>query len=1198
MSCTFGYSGETEKKDFYNIKPYSDIQIESIVDPEGGLVTEMPTAIPSPFARFDQIKTAFKNITLAKNDLKRSTAGMQITATTNDEKLVSHTLDLAEIIFNRFNYIDDLEILKWNKNGKDNQLDKLKNGISGNKRFAKSLELYLDQDKEANNFDLTDNICLFKYKYLKVIGSTSPVTLFCPSADRLADLGIKRTDQSVAFGEDFKPLYERGDDFQKWFYFLLQVYKSKGYNVREKYTRLFHLFEYAKANKAILKMRPDKQKILDIINKIEQIDNTDVETEFKKEYEPLNTKKSSSDLVSVLGFEIHVKPLIIGGGFEGSDFIIKSSKYQVKNPNELFLPLVLQPGFSRDGFVYADGNYFKPGTEVPFEAEGTWKTSRKMPGLSIMGRYITVSDFLEPYLIKAIYPISDNFLKGVSKNKESYYLLPLKKDFFEFFNVDDLKHSGTGNPKISIEPMTDGNVKVMLKVPVKKVNEYIILEKVYKSGTNEDIPKKNILDGGIILERRFGVTIFPFVKIKDVNINYKVQLVDSDKALAESEYELNFYAESDIEKNLRTEPKQRMKKQRTDDESSSKYYQINNKFDIIQFNMSNPNVSALIAPYWPDFSQGTDKYTFAVDFGTTNTYVAYKKNDEPPKPFDITGQGKDIQIATLFEPGPTTTEKIAGASAYDIVDLIDHEFIPREIGKSSALFAFPQRTAIAYSSFMSPTDWNNGLIPLMNANIPFGYEKMMLVGNNIDTNIKWNTSSDPAEQAKTNAEVKVYLEELVMLMQNKVLANGGNLDRTSLIWFYPSSMTRGHIGILEDEWEKHFSKYFFNVKEGEVSSKIKENKSLTKVTESLAPYYAQIDGNIAANRGVVVSIDIGGGTTDVAVFSEGKLKGTTSFKFAGNVLFGDGYSKQNANKNGFVLKFAEEYQELLKSYRVPRDILVKLMAKQQAADINAFFFSIENSIASWAEGKSIDPSLFSFSNKLRLEYRLKFLILYFYVALIYHVAQILKNITEDGNTLDLRLIMFSGTGSKIMKTLGKDELLTDLTTEIFNNEKFGLHTDYLEIKLVPEPKEATCNGGLKAPLDTVEKDMRDSKNTPKYVYTCIKGKELDSLPYYDYLNKNNIEAIKENLTEFHEFFFNLNKKISFADNFLIEKDVTEYVQREYSKLLGKFIDSSIIANQKIEEIKDSDPVAETPFFMPLKAIILELSEKIAKSKKL
>ncbi len=84
-------------------------------------------------------------------------------------------------------------------------------------RFAETLELYLEQDKESYNFDLLHRLYLIEYNH-KIIGCTSPATLFFTTANDLSHAQINLTNNDVTFDEKYTPLYERDIEFQRYFY--------------------------------------------------------------------------------------------------------------------------------------------------------------------------------------------------------------------------------------------------------------------------------------------------------------------------------------------------------------------------------------------------------------------------------------------------------------------------------------------------------------------------------------------------------------------------------------------------------------------------------------------------------------------------------------------------------------------------------------------------------------------------------------------------------------------------------------------------------------------------------------------------------------------------------------------------------------------------------------------------------------------
>ena len=68
-----------------------------------------------------------------------------------------------------------------------------------------------------------------------------------------------------------------------------------------------------------------------------------------------------------------------------------------------------------------------------------------------------------------------------------------------------------------------------------------------------------------------------------------------------------------------------------------------------------------------------------------------------------------------------------------------------------------------------------------------------------------------AKWSKKNKDlVEKYFEQLLFMIRNKVLLNGGNLDETKIVWFYPSSMETSAQQNLELKWHDAFKKYISN----------------------------------------------------------------------------------------------------------------------------------------------------------------------------------------------------------------------------------------------------------------------------------------------------------------------------------------------------------------------------------------------------
>ena len=95
-------------------KRYGKDVINQIEDPAGLTAKKEITSIPSPFARVDLAKTAFKFISDSR----------QLEGETIYHKIVSDSLDVGEIFFNYRKLEDKLEIIVWDR---DRELDRLCN---------------------------------------------------------------------------------------------------------------------------------------------------------------------------------------------------------------------------------------------------------------------------------------------------------------------------------------------------------------------------------------------------------------------------------------------------------------------------------------------------------------------------------------------------------------------------------------------------------------------------------------------------------------------------------------------------------------------------------------------------------------------------------------------------------------------------------------------------------------------------------------------------------------------------------------------------------------------------------------------------------------------------------------------------------------------------------------------------------------
>ena len=124
--------------------PYDSTNRDTIIDPEGATASKEITSIPSPFARIDLVKNAFRYICRQNNNKS------YLDGNTIYHKLVSETLDVGEVFFNISKFRNDIEIIKWNPKQDIERL--MCSGIAGNECLADVLTKYLKSDSSAYNF--------------------------------------------------------------------------------------------------------------------------------------------------------------------------------------------------------------------------------------------------------------------------------------------------------------------------------------------------------------------------------------------------------------------------------------------------------------------------------------------------------------------------------------------------------------------------------------------------------------------------------------------------------------------------------------------------------------------------------------------------------------------------------------------------------------------------------------------------------------------------------------------------------------------------------------------------------------------------------------------------------------------------------------------------------------------------------------
>lgn len=1098
---------------------YGDNVIKQITDPFGAKATKEITSIPSPFSRVDLAVTAFKTV----NEVG-------LVGTSIYHKIVSDCLDIGEIFFNAENFKDPrdhsknkIEILVWDR---AQEIEKLKKSpVKEHQIVGETLDMYLNQDAKAYNFDKMDKVYLLNYKgpdrkdpQINIVGATSPATLFFSSANDLTYVSdhLRFRNNDRPFDSQYTPLYERDIEFQRFLYaFRLSIGKTQ-------FAALFGDFDTYMDQSYGFLSEEYKAKI-DALNE-----------ESVEDYEVLTD--GGSNRVDILGYPVRKRNET---GVIDSDFEILATNRSAIKP----LVLPVEPGNKYKNLNYVQGKW-----EETYKApmhDSADLASRQLPYVGLKYPYLTIDDFLARDMVFLPYTFNSNdFYNGNRDPRKSNntFLLPLTKTFFRYFTVSDLM--GTmqdGKNMFEIQPLQGGSVNVELRIPIKK-GGYILYSRMYVPGKTIDLTDNS----GCITEKQFGLGVMPLVKFGEgILPSYRIAMF-SKSARTELEF-ANGESICEIEHHI-------IRREAGQNACSVESYVMEHNFDVVYATVD--GLTNVIIPRFRKASGGS-QFTFAIDFGTTNSHIEYSVDGSAPKAFDMPAAETQLcRLSTDYDE----------QEAIDISVAFDEAFIPSTIGENSD-YHFPMRTVYAE---WTDVNYQQHTETLAEGNIPFRYEKARNpLYNKVKTNLKWSS----AEEA--NTRVKLYIENLFIMMRNKVLLSGGRLFDTKVIWFYPASMTEFRLNAFRGVWEKLFAKY------------INANSAdkLLCLSESAAPYFFY--KNRMGLTSNAVTIDVGGGTTDVLVIKDDVPVAMTSFRFASNAIFGDGYN-WSPETNGFVKKYKGDINDRLVGNSMHlKDTLnafQEIMNCDNSSDIAAFFFSLAGNAAVVRNRIPLD-----FMGMLCNDPKMKYVFIVFYGSVIYHIAKLIK----AKNLPIPQVVAFSGNGSKTLNVLSPNEqTISVFVTRIFR-KVLGECPDIRVIK-VDEPKLATSKGGIYydnslsyEAIESLRFSLLGDDDT-----TSTEGKK-----YNEVNNDKAIEAVSKNVSKFIDELFH----ISDANKFMVgslgaDPSLFEQIPELCKYNLVEFTRQGLKA--KLNELSDwgqdpSAPIEETMFFYPIVAMLNNLAREIS-----
>ena len=1166
-----------------NINPYS-INILQDINDENSTEIEVPvTSIPSPFARPQLFETAFDFVSRLKTK-------EELEGHSSYHRLVSDCLDVYEFLFR----IDELslkskvEFIKWTPADLKFMTDDL--ASESEKSFAETINLYIKKYNESMKVNAFSQCYIILYNSIPIAG-TSPYTGFFTTPNTI-DAKINFFGKRHFFNGDPVPLFNRDFDFQKFIHLFI--------NRNRLSNRFKALSDYLNKTRSFVDDEGMKKFFAEIGRETFTIDD----------YEPI----SFGDSPLYIWPDVPYRKKIVKDDsnidlIHQSDYLLSTSKH-LDNP-----PIVLKEGLKNAHWKFLKST-LQQGFTIPEEVKNEPDISNRiLPEISAVYPCIHIDDFLSEYLFELDYPLNwEKFFTGTSKISTKGFLLPINPQYFSYFTFNDLKK----NLKIEVIEQKGGTeYQVQLKVPIKADGgkAQITFERTYIAYENLQNKSKG---KGAVLKIRLYMGFYPFFRLGAVDENTGMFNANSFSVYNDFYKTLIYYEDSikvgcsfykytlssdqlkQLKSNENNVPASRTRKEENWGYITD-YYELSNTLDNkdrditydfiglrVQHKELDKAADAVVIPlmYLAKSDEvGYNSYV-AFDIGTTNSFVAFAKEQSIPQPFTSTFKHRvtsftEVQMVMLHKPSDDID--ITGSDRFDFnlkvanryLSALLNEFMPSLIDDKSK-FKFPIKTVICWDSDFDISD-KTKLSILGNVNIPFAFGiRTKRPVDRISTNLKWNVSDTVDKVAKN--QLLSFIKQLVIMARNTLILNSCNPQKSIVIWFKPSSMGAGISKVFGEIWEELYNDYFLKqpVKDKNYPKKIEEN--LRRISESAAPFFALAPDIIGD---YFLNIDIGGGTSDAVVFKRDKIAVSTSFRFAGNALFGNGLDPRKVGQdNGFAKKYTSIIKnELSRVEDDERGIVLAAFSSDtslRSNDIVNFLFTVDE-----------------FKDYLKKDKYLKVLLLMHNVALFYHTAQLMKNMDLDIP----KHIGLSGNGSHILElTNGSAKLnvkggLAEVVTHVFR-KIFNKKEDSRKIVFTNSltPKECTAFGGIIG--------CHDKKADSDEDYFIGLGDEdtvethsiARNRSYTDLANDVElIDKVTQNVYKFFEYFFGeLWKDCNFCENFLVSQELDPKKLKDYVCNESEIKDCIRSGIEFRKKDKESE-MNETLFFYPIVNYIYDLS---------
>lgn len=795
-------------------------------------------------------------------------------------------------------------------------------------------------------------------------------------------------------------------------------------------------------------------------------ENSDQELADNSKYE-LSDLSQQFGLKSIL-FKYKSKEII-------SDNQLLSSKINPKSP------LVLDESSCRKGKPYYNDYLFNDDHKLSDLRNMNRKT---LPGEDIAYPWVLpIQDFLQPVIIKYKYKLNNKFLI-VGKSTDAFeYALPLTKKFFEYFKPEDV------DKLLTIKDMGSNKVRIKLDIPIQN-GKFIEIIKDYLGTYSQDGDENVILE----YDSRDSSTPLPHIIIwpnlspeewKDPYYGYVYGRRYGD-SVTEKQISLEFLDD-------KLESINHAQSRKTNAVEIFKFEKLPTYVFLNEVKSKSQALLLLDHKIFSTHQVTVDNAVVGIDFGTSHTNIATKYNNIT----NILKYSSNFRGENLNDHDFITLVQFSEHQASEdslpvlVKSNMNQYFMPNclsEINDEQSV-NLPLPTMVAIEK-------NVQVKALLGASISFSKKFMypyFIDTKPIDkeiqvmTDLKWN------HELTTQNATKEYLRILLFLVKYELIKNGINLNTVKYFWAYPKSFSEVGFHRYKNMWK--------DLLPTQIVKSTDESKAALLYFD-----YRDYVKRHGANMSIVV--DVGGGSSDVSVWSDGSI----------HLL----YSSLWAGRN-----------------------LVGVLARDKADIVHSVIFEAINvvfhGISSRFKGRNnfqayLNFMLFSIPDKeltQRMQtkefFRVKFLIIYFFSSLFFEIGLQSKKFLSKNDTINICL---AGNGSRFACWSSSDPgKISDLEAEIYR--KVIRHAmvidDNVEIKFIPSIEQKNevaiglCEGGNELLNQSAENEpyLAESLSFKKHdVKSGMLIKEFDEM-IGENGNTINIDKKDSEILRFHDVLFEI-----------------------------------------------------------------------------